>query len=92
MCSFSGLAGVSITVEYSGLSVLALLPVILALFYGWVIQGFRNSNWLLARAAGIGDPPHHFSFQLVGVEQSESALEAPENASLNFAYRGKGSF
>ena len=45
-----GLAGVlilwlgriPITIEYMGLSVLASLPVMLVLFYGWVIQGFRK--------------------------------------------------
>lgn len=47
-----GLAGVlilrlghtPITVGYVALSVLASLPVVVALFYGWVIQGFRNSD------------------------------------------------
>ncbi len=38
------LGHVHITVGYVGLSVLASLPVMLALFYGWVIQGFRNSD------------------------------------------------
>jgi hypothetical protein len=42
-----GLAGVlilhaPITIGFVALSVLACLPVVLALFYGWVIQGFRN--------------------------------------------------
>jgi len=38
------LGHVPITVEYVGLAVLASLPVMLALFCGWVIQGFRNSD------------------------------------------------
>jgi hypothetical protein len=52
VASIGGLVGVlifwhghaPITVGYVGLSVLASLPVVLALFYGWVIQGFRHPN------------------------------------------------